>query len=261
MKNLIFIIILAMISGFALNTRAQIHTESVKYYDGDTVLEGFIAYDKSVSGERPAVIVVHDWMGISDFTKVRCEKLAELGYVAFAADIYGKDSRPANSQEAGKIASLYKNDRQLMRNRINLAFEQMKKTDVVNKERIAVMGFCFGGIVALELARSGADIKGAVSFHGNLDTPNPEDAKYIKAKILILNGADDKYVPDDQIKAFEKEMNSAGVDWQFINYSGAVHSFTNPASGNDNSKGAAYNEKADKRSWRAMKSFFSEIFN
>lgn len=261
MKNITFILLLTLFSGLALNIQSQIHTELIKYYDGETVLEGYIAYDKSIAGERPAVIVVHDWMGISDFTKSKCEKLAELGYVAFAADIYGKDSRPASYQDAGKIASLYKNDRQLMRSRINHAFEEMKKIDVVNKEKIAVMGYCFGGTVALELARSGAGIKGAVSFHGNLDTPNPDDAKNIKSKILVLNGADDKYVPDAQIKAFEKEMNDAKVDWQFVNYSGAVHSFTNPNSGNDNSKGAAYNEKADKRSWLAMKSFFEEIFN
>lgn len=261
MRNIILILGLILFDNLNLYSQPKIHSEVIKYYDGETVLEGYIAYDKSVSGERPAVIVVHDWMGISDFTKARCEKLAELGYVAFAADIYGKDSRPANYQDAGKIASLYKNDRQLMRDRIKLAFDEMKKTDVVNKEKIAVMGYCFGGTVVLELARSGADIKGAVSFHGNLDTPNPEDAKNIKSKILILNGADDPYVPEAQIKAFQNEMNNAGVDWQFINYSGAVHSFTNPNSGNDNSKGAAYNKNADKRSWLAMKSFFEEIFN
>lgn len=258
MKYLIIIFIFLFCS--SVNTYSQIHTESVVYYDGETVLEGFIAYNKSINGELPAIIVVHDWMGISGFTKTRCEKLAELGYIAFAADIYGKDSRPVNSQEAGKVASLYKNDRSLMRNRINLAFEEIKKNKFVKKDMIAVMGYCFGGTVALELARSGADIKGAVSFHGNLDTPNPEDAKNIKSKILVLNGADDPFVTEAQIKSFENEMNNAGVDWQFVNYSGAVHSFTNPNSGNDNSKGAAYNEKADKRSWIAMKSFFEELF-
>lgn len=148
-----------------------------------------------------------------------------------------------------------------MRSRINLAFEEIKKNKIVNKDKIAVMGYCFGGTVALELARSGAGIKGAVSFHGNLDTPNLEDAKNIKSKILVLNGADDPFVTEVQIKTFEEEMNNANVDWQFVNYSGAVHSFTNPDSGNDKSKGAAYNEKADKRSWIAMKSFFEEIFN
>jgi dienelactone hydrolase len=238
----------------------QIHSEYISYYDGEVLLEGYFAYDKSFSGKRPAVIVVHDWKGISEFTTSRCDSLAMLGYVAFAADIYGKESRPANTKEAGVVASIYKNDRQLTRKRINIALDEVNKIDIVSKGKIAVIGYCFGGMVALELARSGADIKGAVSFHGNLDTPNPEDAKNIKSKILVLNGADDPYVPAGQIKLFEEEMNNAGVDWQFINYSSAVHSYTNPASGNDNSKGAAYNEKADKRSWLAMKTFFEEIF-
>lgn len=261
MKNIVYIFLLMFIPGLSLFAQSKVYTENVKYYDGNTVLEGYIAYDDTFTGERPAVIVVHDWMGISGFTKTRCEKLAELGYVAFAADTYGKDSRPSSNQNAGKIASLYKNDRQLMRSRINLAFEEIKKNKIVNKDKIAVMGYCFGGTVALELARSGAGIKGAVSFHGNLDTPNLEDAKNIKSKILVLNGADDPFVTEVQIKTFEEEMNNANVDWQFVNYSGAVHSFTNPDSGNDKSKGAAYNEKADKRSWIAMKSFFEEIFN
>ena len=241
-------------------SQQQIHSEYIKYYDGETLLEGYVAYDKSFSDERPAVIVVHDWKGISEFTTSRCDSLAKLGYVAFAADIYGKDSRPANTKEAGTVASIYKNDRQLTRKRINLGLDEVNKIDKVFEGKIAVIGYCFGGMVALELARSGADIKGAVSFHGNLDTPNLEDAKNIKSKILVLNGADDPFVPAAQIKVFEEEMNNARVDWQFINYSGAVHSFTNPGSGDDNSKGAAYNEKADKRSWKAMKIFFEEIF-
>ena len=259
MKNYILVLAL-LLFGMNSYSNAQIHSEYVKYYDGEALLEGYVTYNKSISGERPAVIVVHDWKGISEFTTSRCDSLAKLGYVAFAADIYGKDSRPSNTKEAGNVASIYKNDRQLTRKRINLALDEVNKIDMVSKGKIAVIGYCFGGMVALELARNGADIKGAVSFHGNLDTPNPEDAKNVKSKILVLNGAVDPFVPAAQIKAFEEEMNSAGVDWQFVNYSGAVHSFTNPGSGNDNSKGAAYNEKADKRSWLAMKSFFEEIF-
>lgn len=142
-----------------------------------------------------------------------------------------------------------------MRRRINIALEEFKKNKFLIKDKIAAIGYCFGGTVSLELARSGADFKGAVSFHGGLDTPNLNDAKNIKSKILVLHGADDPFVPEEQVRIFQKEMRDASVDWQFISYSGSVHSFTNPKSGNDNSKGAAYNEKADKRSWKAMKQF------
>ena len=239
---------------------SQIHTENIEYKDGDFSLEGYIAYDESFTGMRPGVLVVHEWMGLVDYTKMRCEMLAKLGYFAFAADIYGKGNKPNNSDEAGKQASMYRNDRLLMRSRINAALEEIKKQKLVNSSKIAAIGYCFGGTVALELARSGADIKGVVSFHGNLDTPNPSDAKNIKAKILICHGGADPHVPAEQVKAFEKEMNDAGVNFKFISYEGAVHSFTNPNSGNDPSKGAAYNEKADKTSWEDMKNFFTDIF-
>lgn len=245
---------------FAINASAQIHTEYVIYNDGDVVLEGYIAYDESFAGKRPGVLIVHEWTGINDYTLQRSRQLAEMGFFAFAADIYGKGIRPSTPEEAGKQASVYKNDRQLMRKRINLALDEISKQSFVDSEKISAIGYCFGGTVVLELARSGADVKGVVSFHGNLDTPNLSDANNIKTKVLVLHGADDPYVPEEQLKTFEKEMRDAKVDWQLVSYGGAVHSFTNPGAGNDNSKGAAYNEKADKRSWEAMKSFFNEIF-
>lgn len=257
-----FVLLLALILPLtAVKSQQKIITEYVQYKDGDVLLEGYIAYDGTISGERPAVLVVHDWMGVGDFVKSKCEELAKLGYFAFAADIYGKENTPKSREDAGKQAGIYKQDRELMRKRVNLALEELKKNKLVIKDKIASIGYCFGGTVSLELARSGADIKGAVSFHGGLETPNLNDAKNIKSKVLALHGADDPFVPEEQILTFQKEMREANVDWQFISYSGAVHSFTNPNSGNDNSKGAAYNEKADKRSWKAMKLFFDEIFN
>ncbi len=259
MKNTKYFVI-ALFFLFSINSIAQIKTELVTYSDGDVTLEGYIAYDESVKDKMPAVIIIHDWMGVGSFVKEKAEAIAKLGYVGFAADIYGKDNRPKDSQEAGKLAGMFKNDRALMRKRVNLALEEIKKKSIVNPDKIAVMGYCFGGTVALELSRSGADVKGAVSFHGGLDTPTPQDAKNIKGKVLVLHGGDDPFVPREQVAAFEKEMKDAGVDYQLFIYSGAVHSFTNPAAGNDNSKGAAYNEKADKRSWEAMKTFFKEIF-
>ncbi len=237
-------------------------SKPVEYMDGETALEGFLAYDESAAkSSAPAVIIVHEWNGPGDYVKSRALQIAAMGYVAFCADIYGKDVRPKTREESAKTSSIYKSDRQLLRRRAGLAFSEVKKIKFVDPKRIAVMGYCFGGGAALELARSGAELAGAVSFHGNLDTKTPEDAKNIKCRILILHGADDPSVPPAQVAAFKKEMDDARVDWQMVSYGGAVHAFTNPASGNDASRGAAYNEKADKRSFEALKVFLKEIFN
>lgn len=239
--------------------KAEVQSKAVDYSDGDVKLEGFIAYDPAkVIKASPAVLVVHQWMGITDYEKSRCKQLAEMGYVAFAADIYGKGIRPTTVEEAMKQSSIYKNDRKLYRKRLNLGLEQLKSTPGVASSKIAAIGYCFGGTGALELARSGAEIASVVSFHGGLDAPTPADAKNIKAKILVCHGNDDPFVKAEDIEAMKKSFNEAKVDWQMINYSGAVHSFTQKMAGNDNSKGAAYNEKADMRSWVAMKSFFDE---
>jgi dienelactone hydrolase len=186
--------------------------------------------------------------------------LAQLGYVAFCADIYGKGVRPQNTAEAGAQAGKYKNDRQLLRARVNVGLDALRQQPLVDPKRLAAIGYCFGGTTVLELARSGADVAGVVSFHGGLDAPDPADGKNIKCKVLVCHGADDPFSSPQDIAAFENEMRKGGVDWQLIKYGGAVHSFTQPMAGNDNSKGAAYNEKADKRSWEAMKQFFAEIF-
>ena len=162
-------------------------------------------------------------------------------------------------QEAGKASGAFKNNRELFRKRLNLGLHQLKQLEVVDTKRIAAIGYCFGGTGVLELARSGADVAGVVSFHGGLDSPTPEDGKNIKAKVLVLHGADDPFVSREGIDAMQKEFNDAKVDWQMIEYSGAVHSFTQPMAGNDNSRGAAYNEKADKRSWKHMRTFFNEV--
>ncbi|MDD5729785.1 MAG: dienelactone hydrolase family protein [Candidatus Omnitrophica bacterium] len=238
-----------------------IHTKTVEYKQGDTALEGYLAYDDSIKGKVPAVLIVHEWTGPGPYVKRRAEQIASLGYVGFAVDIYGKGVRPKDSKEASYQAGIYRADRQLMRERIKAALEEIKKYKFVDPERIAAIGYCFGGGVALELARSGADIAGVVSFHGNLDTPHPEDAKNIKARILVCQGANDPIVTAEQVAGFQNEMRNAQVDWQMIIYGNAVHSFTNPDSGNNPATGAAYNEKADKRSWEAMKAFFNEIFS
>jgi len=244
-----------------VSARAEVQTKTVQYIDGDVMLEGFVAFDPNKSGKQsPGVLVVHQWMGLTDYERGRCEQLASLGYVAFALDIYGKGIRPADTQEAGQLAGKYKQDRDLYRRRLNLGLEQLRAQTGVAKDKIAAIGYCFGGTGVLELARSGANINGVVSFHGGLDSPSPDDGKKIKSKVLVLHGSDDPFVPTKDIDAFKAELNAAKIDWQMIYYSNAVHSFTQPMAGGDNSKGAAYNGKADHRSWDAMLQFFDEMF-
>jgi dienelactone hydrolase len=245
---------------FTAVAKGALKTQAIEYKDGDVTCEGYLAYDDAIAGPRPGVLVVHEWTGLGSYAKMRTDKLAQMGYVAFAADIYGKGIRPKNTDEAAAQASIYRKDRQLMRRRAQAALQVLADNKLVDRKKIAAIGYCFGGGTVLELARSGADLVGVVSFHGNLDTPNPADAKNIKGKILVQHGGSDPYVTAEQLAAFEKEMADAGVNWQVIIYGGAVHSFTNPDSGTDPTKGAAYNEQADKRSWLAMKQFFEEIF-
>jgi len=253
-------IALLLLLGVQGRAQAQLHTEVVEYKHGDTLLEGYLAYDDGITGKRPGVLVVHEWTGLGPYVKMRAEQLAKFGFVAFGIDMYGKGIRPKTPEEAAKQAGIYRADRPLMRARANTGLEVLKQHALVDSKRTAAIGYCFGGGTVLELARSGADMTGVVSFHGNLDTPNPADAKNIKAKVLVLHGADDPFVTREQVLAFQDEMRRGGVDWQMVIYGGAVHSFTNPESGSDPSKGVAYNEKADRRSWEAMKLFFEEIF-
>jgi dienelactone hydrolase len=254
---------LAIFCALLTSVRATIRTETVEYKEGDTVLEGVFVYDdaKTIPNEkRPGILIAHQWKGLTDYEKMRAKMLVELGYVAFAADIYGKGVRPETPQQAGKLAGQYKGDRPLLRRRIRAAYEELKGQRLVDPKRIGGIGYCFGGTTILELARSGADLAAIVSFHGGLGTPTPEDAKNIKCKVLACHGADDPNVPPKEVAAFEEEMRKANVDWQLISYGNAVHSFTDKNAGTDNSRGSAYNEKADHRSWEAMKNLFAEAF-
>lgn len=257
MKRLLFVLI--AVAGLNLSP-AAIQTRTIEYKQGDTTLEGVLIYDDAVQGKRPGVLIVHQWMGITEYEKTRATMLAKLGYVAFCADIYGKGVHPKNTQEAGTEATKYKTDRALLRARVNAGLAEFRKSELVDQKRIAAIGYCFGGTTVLELARSGAELNGVVSFHGGLDSPAPADGKNIKCKVLACHGADDPFVPAKDLAAFENEMRDNKVDWQLISYGGAVHSFTQPMAGNDNSKGAAYNEAADKRSWEALKQFLAELF-
>jgi dienelactone hydrolase len=239
---------------------AAIQTKTIEYKQGDTTLEGVLVWDDAVKAKRPGVLIVHQWMGITTYEKKRAESLAQLGYVAFCADIYGKGIRPNNTQEAGTMAGKYKGNRALLRERVAAGLEVLKQNQFVDGEKVAAIGYCFGGTTVIELARNGSYLSGVVSFHGGLDSPTPADGKNIRCKVLACHGADDPFVSAKDLAAFESEMRDNKVDWQLISYGGAVHSFTQPMAGNDNSKGAAYNERADKRSWEDMKQFLTELF-
>jgi dienelactone hydrolase len=259
MKRLLMMVVAL---GCAFAARAQVHTETVEYKDGDTVMEGYLAYDDTIiKGKRPGVLIVHQWRGLGDYEKQRADMLAKLGYNVFCVDVYGKGVRPQDMKSAGALATKYKTNRDLLRERVNAGLDVLKKHELTDPKRIAAIGYCFGGTAVIELARSGAEINGVVSFHGGLDSPHSEDGKNIHCKVLALHGADDPNVSSRDLAAFEEEMRHAKVDWQLVKFGGAVHGFTMWDAGNDNSKGMAYNEKADKRSWEYMKDFFKEIFH
>jgi dienelactone hydrolase len=234
------------------NASAGIVEKTYEYEHDGVKLEGFLAYDDSIKGRRPGIVVFHQWMGITEYERMRARMLAGLGYVALAADVYGKGKRASDREEAIGLSSAYRKDRKLMRARAAAALNALEENKMVDDARTAAIGYCFGGTVALELARSGAEVKGTVSFHGGLDTPDMSDASNIKGKVLVLHGAADKVVSAEQVAGFQKEMSEAGVDWYMVVYAYARHAFTQ--------KGERYNEPADMRSWDEMKDFFGEIF-
>ena len=233
--------------------------QPLAYQDGATRLTGYLARPDQTSGTAPGIVIIHQWMGVTDHEKRTADELAKLGYTALAADIYGEGVHPANAQEAGVQAGIYKNDRNLYQRRIRAALEVLKVQKGVDPGRLAVIGFCFGGTGALEAARGGLPVKGVVSFHGGLDIPADRPIQPITAKVLVCHGADDPFTSKD-VPGFQDEMRKAKADYTFIAYAGAVHAFTQKEAGNDPSKGAAYQEAAARRSWQHMKDFFKELF-
>lgn len=232
--------------------------KAVKYQDADQVLNGFQVLPKNNLNEKPGVLILPAWMGIDNHSKKSAEKLSEMGYYTFIADIYGEGNYPKDGNEAGKQAGYYKKNIADYQRRISLALAQLIKAGA-NPDNIVVIGYCFGGTGALEAARAGLKVKGVVSFHGGLAKDPARPNNPITASVLVLHGADDPYVPKDEIAAFQQEMRESKADWEMIYYANAVHSFTNPDSGTDNSKGAAYNEKAATRSWKQLKLFLNEV--
>lgn len=260
MKHTLYIPLVLLCGLPAMIASAAIKTEVVDYKDGDVVLQGYLAYDDSKPTGAPGILIVHEWWGHNDYSRQRAEQLAGLGYVAFALDMYGKGVKAETAPEAGKLATPFYTDRGLMRSRATAGLNVLKSQKNVDPKRIVAIGYCFGGSTVLELARSGADLAGVVSFHGGLDFPNADETKNIKGRVLICTGADDPMVTADQVNLFEDQLRKANIDYQINVYGGAVHAFTNPAADAHNIPGIKYNEKADKRSWEAMKSFFADLF-
>ncbi len=251
----------AVLVATALSLSAEIQEKIIDYNDGDTALEGFYAHDPAVKSTGKAVLIVHQWTGLGENEKMRARMLANLGYKAFALDIYGKGVRPV-PPAAGEFAGKYKGDRKLYRQRLAAGLAQLKKLTGLSEKDISAIGYCFGGNGVLEIARAGTPLAGVVSFHGGLGAAEGMAAKKegVKTKILVLHGADDPYVPAAEVAAFKKEIADAGADLTFVAYPNAVHAFTQEGAGDDNSKGAAYNALADEKSWQAMRDFFDKVF-
>lgn len=252
--------ILGCLAAMASSALGAIQTKTVTYQSGGKTMEGYMAWDDAKKGKRPVVVVVHDWDGLGDYEKMRCRMLAELGYVGFAADVYGQGVRPTTPQECSAEAGKYYNDNALLRQRLSDAIKSARKQSVSDGKKSAAIGYCFGGMSVLEIARMGADVKGVVSFHGSLGTKNPSKPGGIKSEILVCHGGADGLVPQAQVDGFKAEMKAASADFDFITYDGAKHAFTVPGSDKMGNPNVGYDEKADKASWDAMKRFLAAVF-
>ncbi len=237
-----------------------VKSRTVDYKIGDQAFQGVFVYPQAAKGKIPGVVMVHNWLGISDETKKQAERVARLGLAVFAVDVYGKDVRPKNQQEAAAVSAKYKNDRKLFRERVMRGLELVREQKEVDPAKTIAVGYCFGGTGVIELARAGADVQAVVSLHGGLDSPNPADGKNIKATVVALQGADDPFVKPADIAAFQNEMRTNHVDWTMTVYGGAVHSFTDTGAGSDPKAGQAYNEKADRRSFETLTDLVNDLY-
>ncbi len=236
-----------------------IQTQRIGYRHGDTELEGFLAWNDSSPDPRPGIAIAHTAGGLKDFECDKARRLAELGFTAFAVDMYGKGVRTDDRSRFKELTGPFMADRALLQQRINLAIDVLGEQPQVDEQRIAAIGFCFGGLCVLDLARSGRDVGGVVSFHGLFTPPETPPNRPIQARVLCLHGYDDPMVKPAEVTALADELTSAGADWQIHAYGNTMHAFTNPAADNPDI-GTVYEPKADKRSWKAMLDFLEEVF-
>jgi dienelactone hydrolase len=242
---------------------AEIRGEPVDYKAGDVTMKGYLAYDDSITGKRPGILVVHEWWGHDEYARRRARMLAELGYTALAVDMYGEGKQANHPDDAGKFSGEIRKNMELGRERFLAAMKVLKENGFTDAERIGAIGYCFGGSVVLQMARDGMDLAGVASFHGGLTTSAPARPGAVRAKILVLHGADDQFIAPEQIEDFKREMEAAGATYRFITYPGAKHSFTNPDADTYAEKfkiPLGYSADGDKKSWSEMQSFFKDIF-
>ena len=262
-------LVIATISFFFLfcvektTERSELVEKEIEYSADGMNFKGFLVYDANIEGKRPGVLIVHEWWGYNDYARKRAKMLAELGYTAFALDMFGNGKQADHPEDAGKFAMEVFNNIESAQTRFMAAYNLLKEQETTDPDKIAAIGYCFGGGVVLHMARIGTDLNAAVSFHGSIQPITPAEPGKVKSFIMVCNGADDPMVTEEQISNFKTEMDNAGVQYKFINYEGAKHSFTNPIA---DSVGArfnmplAYNEKADKESWEEMKKLFNQTF-
>jgi dienelactone hydrolase len=237
---------------------AAVQTRTVEYESGGTKLKGFFAYDDTVKDKRPGVLVFPEWWGLNDYAKNRAKQLAEMGYVAFAADLYGEGKVIAvdHPQDAQKMAGELRANQKVWRGRAEAALKQLTAQPSVDPTKVAAIGYCLGGSTALQLAYAGADLKAVATFHAGLPTPTAEEAKAIRARLLINHGADDKFIPDKAIADFKAALDKAGVNYEFVSFPGVVHSFTVPDADKAKNPGMKYDKAADEKSWKLMQELF-----
>ncbi|GGF23117.1 dienelactone hydrolase family protein [Flavobacterium limi] len=247
------------ILGIILSTSGlHAQTKPVKYADNNQILNGLLIKSAKKNSQNPGILLLPAWLGIDNASKEIADNLSKLGYTVFIADIYGEGNYPKNTSEAGKQAGFYKKNYQAYQKRIQLALDQLIKSGA-NADNIVAIGYCFGGTGVLEAARGKLNVKGVVSFHGGLGKDAERKNESISTKVLVCHGADDPFVSKEEIAGFQQEMRDSKADWQMIYYANSVHSFTNPEAGNDNSKGAAYNALAAKRSFEHLLLFLNEV--
>ena len=264
-KNIkIVIFIVAGLSTLTVDTiQAAIKGEEVEYKDGDTVMQGYLAYDDGITGKRPGVLVVHEWWGQNEYARKRARMLAELGYTALAVDMYGEGKQASHPEDAGKFAGEVRKNMPVAEARFKAALQVLKKHNTTDPSKIAAVGYCFGGGILLELARRGVNLDGVVSFHGSLGTTNPAQPGNVKTKVLVCHGAEDPFTKPEQVTALKEEMKNAKVDFTFKEYPGAKHSFTNPDAdiyGKKFNLPLEYNQQADIHSWEDMQVFLKRVF-
>jgi dienelactone hydrolase len=250
----------AAVQVMAVSAHAAVQTKKVTYKHGAVECHGYLAWDDAVKGQRPGVLVVHEWWGLNDYARQRAEQLAKLGYVAFAADMYGEGKTVAHPKDAGELSGKVRADVEEWRKRATAALETLKAQPQCDKTKLAAIGYCFGGSTALQLAFAGADLKAVVSFHGALPTPTDAEVKQIRAAILVCHGADDTFIPEKAIKEFRQALDKGGAKYEFIAYAGARHSFTVPDADKHGIAGLKYDKTADEDSWKRMLKLFADKF-